>query len=417
MIDTSFKIQRAEILSVGTELLIGQVVDTNAFFLSGQLAELGISTFRHTVVGDNRERLEAAMRQAIACNDLLITTGGLGPTSDDVTASVTAALAGVSLAEDPAVMEDLRRRFPGLDFKGYPLLPQGSLVFRNDQGTAPGSLTWLSLEGEKKAILMLPGPPDEMEPMFVAHVRPSLEAYCPYRFIHRYVRLQGLGESKLEERILDLIQAQDQVTLAPYASLRELVVRLSQRLSGPDDRDLTLPLVEELQRRLADYIFEIGPRHLEEVLYDLLLERNLQVAFAESCTAGLTASTLASVAGASSVLTGGFVVYNNRMKEKLLGLDPDLLSREGAVSSATALAMAAACRKITDAGIAVSVTGFAGPGGGTPKAPVGTVFIACDSAWKEPLVQAFHFSGDRERVRIRSAYAALNLLRRYVLDL
>ncbi|NLA96323.1 MAG: competence/damage-inducible protein A [Clostridiaceae bacterium] len=405
---------------VGIELLLGQTLDSNACFMSRQLAELGISTYRHTVVGDNPQRLEKAVRSALAENDLVVMTGGLGPTSDDVTAEVVAALAGLPLIKDKAVSDAIRSRYPDRsrhDFSSYPLVPQGAVVFKNERGTAPGSFVFLLEHGSQKAILMLPGPPDEMEPMFHASVRPFLETFSHHRFIHRYVRLFGIGESKAEERIRDLLENQKEVTIAPYASMKEVVIRVSQRLKEGDGTDLTHALVEELRERFGACVFEIGPRPLELVLLDLLAEKHLTIAFAESCTAGMALSTLADVPGSSASLLGGMVTYNDEMKRRLLGVAPQILSSAGAVSCPAAVAMAEGCLAKTGADLALSFTGIAGPGGGTPKTPVGTVWIACAREGESTVANKYHFPGDRIHVRTRAVYTGFDLLRRLLLGL
>lgn len=418
--EMTFTAHSAEVISVGTELLVGQILDTNACFLSRQLAELGISTYRHTVVGDNPRRLEAAIRAALDENDLVVTTGGLGPTADDVTAEVVAAVAGRPLERDPAVMEDLLKRYPDpsrYNFSSYPLVPRGAVVFKNDQGTAPASFVFLDCQGHQKAVLMLPGPPDEMEPLFIAGVRPYLESFSQHRFIHRYVRLFGIGESKAEERIRDLLENQQEVTLAPYASIKEVVIRVSQRLEKGGGKDLTEALVLELKGRFGSLVFEIGPRPLEVVLLDLLRQQGLTLACAESCTAGMALSTLADVPGSSAALRGGMVTYTDEMKNRLLGVSPQILSTAGAVSRPVALAMAEACLERTGASLALSFTGIAGPGGGSPAVPVGTVWIACARAGGPAVANEYHFTGDRSRIRTRAVYTGYDLIRRLLLDL
>ncbi len=414
-----FAIETAEVISVGTELLLGQTVDTNAHFLSRHLTELGISTYRHTVVGDNARRLERAIRSALEDNDLVLLTGGLGPTADDVTAAVAARIAGLALVDDPSVREALDERYPGGVYGGfapYPTVPEGAVVLINENGTAPGSFIRLTLGGKERALLLLPGPPQEMEPMFLSKARDLLEPYVKYDFIHRYVRLFGIGESEAERSIRDLIEGQE-VTVAPYASPTELVFRITQRLDRKEDQDRTGPVVEALRSRLGDYVFEIGPRHLEAVLLDLLLGKGLSCAFAESCTAGLAAATLASVPGASQALLGAFITYQDSMKHQLLGVPQAILEEEGPVSQACALAMAEGCLARTGADLALAITGIAGPGGGSDELPVGTVWLASAGRGMAAEARHYRFPGNRDRVRLRAAYTGLDLLRRRLLDL
>lgn len=403
----------AEIISVGTELLVGQIVDTNARFLSAQLSEIGLSTYRHVVVGDNFERLEQAMRRALSDNDLVITTGGLGPTDDDITADVTARIAGVPLVSNRDIERRLAKRGRGTP-PGYPLIPEGCLYFHNDVGTAPGSLYFFTFKGLTKAILMLPGPPREMEPMFLKYVRPVLEKHSGAKFIHRYVRLTGIGESRSEEMIRDLIERQDEVTIAPYANPGEVIFRVSQRLE-PGDEDETEAVVEAICERVGEYVFEVGPRSLSEIVLEMLIARGKTCAFAESCTAGSVAASLASIPGASEALLGGLVVYTDEMKHALLGVPLDLLESEGAVSGACVREMAENCRLRTGSDYAVAISGFAGPSGGTDKDPVGTVYIALSRA-SGISVKRFFFRGGRDRVVKQAVAAALNLLRKGMID-
>ncbi|HZK29405.1 MAG TPA: competence/damage-inducible protein A [Clostridia bacterium] len=417
--ESSLLFRTAEIISIGTELLIGQTVDTNAHFLSGQLTELGISTYRHTVVGDNESRLEKAIRRALDENDLVMTTGGLGPTRDDLTSGVVARIASVPLVKDRLVDGALERRYPSRsrgDFTDYPTVPEGAIVFMNDNGTAPGSLVIFSYNGKQKAILMLPGPPDEMRPMFDAYVRQAMEPFCGSRFIHRYVRLTGIGESHVENLVLDLVDGQSDVTIAPYASPGEVVIRVAQRLDETEGVDLTGPVLETLSSRLGEYIFELGPRSLEEVVVDLLAQKQATCAFAESCTVGLASAILGSVPGLSEVFLGAVISYSDKMKHELLSVPTDLLEREGAVSEACARAMAQACRDKTGADFALSFTGIAGPAGGSEANPVGTVWIAC-AGEQGTQAKKFQFRGNRDRVRKRAVYAGLDLLRRSLLAL
>lgn len=415
-----FLIRTAEIVSVGTELLLGQTLDTNAAFLSRELAELGISTYRHTVVGDNPARLEKAIREALEDNDLVLMTGGLGPTDDDLTAEIAASIMDVPLVKDAVIHQELNRRYPDqerYDFSRYPLLPQGARAFPNDNGTAPGSLSIFLWNGRQKAILLLPGPPAEMEPMFLNRVKESLAVYCPDRFIHRYVRIYGIGESRAESLVSDLLKDQTRVTLAPYASASEVVFRISQKLANPHEEDLTEAMVQELLDRFGDHVFEVGPRSLETVLADLLRARGKTVAFAESCTAGMASSILASVSGASRILQGGFVSYQNAMKERMLEVPGKILEEDGPVSLRCAQAMAEGCLERTGADYALSFTGIAGPGGGTDETPVGTVWIGLACRGGETLSRLHHFGGGRELVRLRAVYSGYDLLRRHLTGL
>lgn len=437
-------IQSAEILSVGTELLLGETLDTNGYFLAGQLAELGISTYRHTVVGDNAKRIEKALTDALEYNDLVITTGGLGPTADDLSGVVAARVAGFRLVSDPVINRRIDERFAlrkkarlvactsipedkqNVSVVGsakshvvYPLVPEGATLFMNENGTSPGALMmfdWSLSSGEslRKAIILLPGPPSEMEPMFLREVRPVLEKLAPERFIHRYVHLTGIGEPDAEAAVRDLVDQQTNPTIAVYVRDGDVSFRITQRLTGGgNEEDRTEPLVDVIKERLGAYIYEIGTRNLPEVVRDKLLESGSTCAFAESCTGGLAASLMARVPGASDVLKGGVVTYTNAMKIDMLGVPDQLLQKEGPVSAACARAMAEGLYRLTGADYAVSVTGFAGPAGGTIKYPVGTVFIACRSRKGTRVIER-HYTGSRANIQDRSAYASIDLLYRSI---
>jgi nicotinamide-nucleotide amidase len=437
-------IQSAEILSVGTELLLGETLDTNGFFLAGQLAELGISTYRHTVVGDNAKRIEKAITDALEHNDLVITTGGLGPTADDLSGVVAAKVAGFRLVSDPlinrriddryalrnqsrhvvcpSIPKDKQNVFVVRSSKShvvYPLVPEGATLFMNENGTSPGALMmfdWSLSSGEskKKAILLLPGPPNEMEPMFLREVRPVLEKITPERLIHRYVHLTGIGEPDAEAAVRDLVDQQTNPTIAVYVRDGDVSFRITQRLTGcENEEDRTETLIDVIKERLGAYIYEIGTRNLPEVVRDKLLESGATCAFAESCTGGLAASLMARVPGASDVFKGGVVTYTNAMKTDVLGVPDHLLSEEGPVSAACARAMAEGLYHLTGAVYTVSVTGFAGPAGGTIKYPVGTVFIACRSRKGTRVIER-HYSGSRANIQDRAAYASIDLLYRSI---
>lgn len=438
------RIHSAEILSVGTELLLGETLDTNGYFLARQLAELGISTYRHIVVGDNAKRIEKAIADALECNDLVITTGGLGPTADDLTYDVAAKVAGFRLVSDPVINRRIDERFAlrkktrfvactsisedkqNVSVVGlakshvvYPLVPEGATLFMNENGTSPGALMtfdWPLPTGEsrRKAILLLPGPPGEMEPMFLREVRPVLEKLSPERLINRYVHLTGIGEPDAEAAVRDLVDQQTNPTIAVYVRDGDVSFRITQRLAEDgDNEDRTGTLIDLIKERLGVYIYEIGTRSLTEVVCDKLLESGATCAFAESCTGGLAASLMARVPGASNVFKGGVVTYTNAMKADVLGVPDQLLREEGPVSEACARAMAEGLYRLTGADYAVSVTGFAGPAGGTIKYPVGTVFIACRSRLGTRVIER-HYTGSRTNIQDRSAYASIDLLYRSI---
>ena len=413
-------IDSAEILCVGTELLIGQTLNTNAHFLAGELSLLGISSYYQTVVGDNRKRLEEAIRQAAKRSDCVLLTGGLGPTTDDITMEMGARAAGVPLERHEPTVEALKKIFSRAGREMTPnnmkqsLLPKGGHVLPNGNGTAPGCILETEVAGHHSVLVLLPGPPSELRPMFLEQVRPYLRKRTRRVLRNVFVRMIGIGESAAETKLRDLIDRQTNPTLAPYAGEGEVLFRITQLADDEQEPDNTGPLLQEIRNRVGSYIYEIGERKMNEVLADLLRERGLTLSLAESCTAGMAASSLADVPGASAVLTGGIVAYGNEAKKTLLHVDPNILAVHGAVSEPCAAAMAEGCRTAFGSDLAVSITGVAGPDGGTEEKPVGTVCMAVAGP-DGTQTQTFHFFGNRARIRRASALHALNLVRRSVL--
>ncbi len=413
----------AEIICVGTELLIGHTLNTNAGYLANQLAELGISSYRQIVVGDNKDRLLQQIRESAGRSDVVILTGGLGPTQDDLTMETAAAAAGLPLVLDQASLEHIEGLFRSIgrdmteNNRKQAMLPLGATILKNNNGTAPGAIFPCAAPSEEQLdhealLILLPGPPSEMTLMFNESVAPFLLAQAPHYFRSVYVRLIGIGESAAESRIQDLMDAQDNPTIAPYASEGECMFRITQRFSRvqADERDLLTPLVQELKTRFGKHIYEIGSRSMPEVVLALLKEKKATVSFAESCTGGMAASAMVDFPGASLVLAGGVVAYSNQAKVDLLKVNPLLLEKEGAVSYNCALAMAEGCRKQVGSDFAVSITGIAGPEGGTKEKPVGLVYIAVASATATRARQ-LRLSGNRTRVRRIATLQAYNLLR------
>lgn len=413
-------INSIEILSVGTELLMGQIVNTNAAFLAGELMKIGIPSYYQSVVGDNKDRLEAAIRFSLERSDAVILTGGLGPTSDDITMETAAKTAGMTLVfhQDIADMicsyfDKLNRDMAKNNLK-QAMLPAECITLANNVGTAPGAI----IETGDKTIIMLPGPPNEMRHMFNESVKPYLEHLAPIKILSRFIKLFGVGESQAESMIKDLIDSQTNPTIAPYCSEGECMFRVSftqDKVSSEDNEQGFKNLIDTLKGRFGDFIYEIGDRNMPHVVFDMLRQAGRTVSFAESCTGGLAASMLSAIPGASEVLTGGVVAYRNDIKEKVLGVPGEILSAHGAVSERTAEAMAEGCRKLMDADYAVSITGIAGPGGGTEHKPVGLVYI-CLAGPDGNRTSELHLAGDRSRIRYIASLNAFDLLRRTLLD-
>lgn len=409
----------AEILAVGTELLMGQISNTNAQYLSGRLNDLGIRVLWHSVVGDNAQRLADSLRHALSRADIVVTTGGLGPTADDLTKETAAAVFGLKLVRDEEILEQIRSFFykVGREMVGsnekQAWLPEGSMLIPNKYGTAPGCI----IEKNGKILVMLPGPPKEMIPMFEDTVFPYLESRTGKVMASRILRVFGLGESLMESRILDLINAQTNPTIAPYVGDGDVVIRVTALAKTKEAaRELLEPVVSAISERLGDHLYSTNGVSMEEIVGRLLIERNLKISTAESCTGGLLASRLVNVPGISSVFEKGFIVYANQAKEDLIGVSKETLEKYGAVSEETAVEMAEKLHSKTACDVAVAVTGIAGPGGGSAQKPVGLVYIAVKApgGMHSCMVQ---LNGNRERIRTMTVLYALDTVRRMLLGL
>ena len=406
-----------ELISVGTEILLGNIVNTNAAYLSEKCALLGLSCFHQSVVGDNEERMEEAIRLAVSRSDIVILGGGLGPTKDDLTKEVTAKVFGRELYEDAHVKECIQDYFKRMRSKEVTsnnwkqaLVPEGAIVVDNYNGTAPG-LIIEDKENGKTAIL-LPGPPNELKPMFENDIYPYLNQLQPEGIYSSMVKIAGIGESKVESEITDLMDAQSNPTIAPYAKTGEVHLRVTAKAESEEKaNELMKPVVDELFRRFGDNIFTTKEEvTLEEAIVELLVAKNMTLTTAESCTAGLLAGRIMNVAGASSVYNEGHITYSNEAKERILGVKHETLEEYGAVSPQTAHEMAVGSAKAASADAAVSVTGIAGPGGGTPEKPVGLVYVGC-YVNGNVRVEEYRFTGNRAKNREYAVVRALTLLR------
>ncbi len=402
---------RAEIVAVGTELLLGQTLNTNSSYLSRRLAELGISLYRHTTVGDNKERIVTALRQAFAENDLVITTGGLGPTIDDLTKECAAELVAAPLVQDQQSLDDLRRLFAT---RGWTMsennirqsfFPEGSIILRNPKGTAPGCI----LPSGEKALILLPGPPFEMEPMFEDSVIPWLSNRLDAVIRSRSLHFCGIGESEMETRVRDIIDANQNPTVAPYAKRGECFLRITARGASASECDAMIaPVADTIIGRLGEYLYGENTT-IEAAVLSSLRRHNLRLALAESCTGGLLASRIVSVPGASENFLYGCVVYSNESKCALLNVNPRTLEEYGAVSIQTVCEMASGVRALGAADVGVAISGVAGPGGATDEKPLGYVCFAYDVKGKV-FSEALRLHGDREAVRQRSTVVAMATL-------
>jgi nicotinamide-nucleotide amidase len=405
---------RAEVVSVGTELLLGQIVDTNAAYLARVLSELGISVYRRVTVGDNMDRLLAALRQALAESDVVFTIGGLGPTMDDITRDGLAEALGDPLRFDEEIAERLRaffarRNTPLLESNlRQAMVPTSGGPLDNPNGTAPGLL----FEKDGKVGIALPGPPNEFIPLVDNHVVPYLRAKTGNVGTIRslVLRVAGVGESLVEDRIKDLMMDANP-TVAPYAKVGEVHLRVTARADTAEEADRLIAARASLVReRLGDAIYGENDDPIEKAVVALLARKGLTVATAESCTGGLVAQRITDISGSSAVFPGGVVAYSNAAKSDLVGVPEELITRHGAVSPEVARALAEGARRRFQATYGIGITGIAGPEGGTPEKPVGLVYIAVASEGDCQVEQA-HFIGSRQIVRTRSALTALNLLR------
>lgn len=409
---------RAELIMIGTELLLGQTVDTNAAYIAEQLAANGINVYFKATVGDNWTRLTGVLAQALTRADIVITSGGLGPTEDDLTREVVSAVLRRPLVEDEGALAQIEswfarsnRPMPASNRK-QALVPEGAHIIGNSRGTAPGFI----VEHDDKIVACLPGVPHEMKAMLDNDLLPFLRQRYGLNgsLYSRNLKFYGIGESALEEQLRDLLHMTNP-TVAPYASTAEVKVRLTARAGTADEAErLFAPIEQEIVRRVGEYMYGAGDDTMESVTGRALMKAGWTVALAESCTGGLIAKRLTDVPGSSAYFAGGVVAYSNDAKVRLLGVSETTLAHHGAVSAPVAEEMAVGAAQRFGATIGLSVTGIAGPGGGSEAKPVGLVFIGCASFGR---VQAyrFQFSGDRDRVRTLTSQAALNIVRRHAL--
>lgn len=375
----------AEILCIGTELLLGNIVNTNAAWLSQQLARLGINVYHHTVVGDNPDRLEDALQIACDRADLIITTGGLGPTYDDLSKEIIAkhfhrnlVLHQPSLDNLLSFLEKMAKSrnqpmklLPNNEKQAYQ--PENATIFTNHSGTAPGA----AIEEDGKVVIMLPGPPREVKLMFETEVLPYLQKFSDHIIVSRDIQLIGIGESSVEHILKDLMVQSTNPTLAPYAKEGEVNLRITASAATEEEGYAMMePMMLQVQELVGNYIYGIDVPNLQTALVHYLIEHSITVAAAESCTGGLISKSITDIPGCSDIYPGGVCSYSNGMKMKWLGVQASTLEQYGAVSEQTALEMAAGIRRATGADFGISTTGVAGPGGGSPEKPVGLVYAA-----------------------------------------
>jgi nicotinamide-nucleotide amidase len=413
-------IKSAEILAIGTEVLLGDLVDTNTAWLSGRLATLGVSVYRHMTVGDNKQRIVAALLEASSRTDLVITTGGLGPTSDDLTNECLGLAASREMVEYPEARRHVDemfsrfRRQPTSSNYKQALFPEGSRLIPNPLGTAMGAL----LELNSALVATLPGVPVEMKRMFEETLEPFIRLRTDGVIVSRTLWFTGIGESALAEKVQDLLDASDP-TVAPLAGQGKVRLRVTSRAATHEEAEKRIePVAEAILNRLKVYYFGEEDETLEGVVGRLLTEKGATLALAESCTGGLLAKRLTDEAGSSAYFVEGLVTYSDDAKERLLGVPHELLVKHGAVSEPVARAMAKGVREDAEADYGLSITGVAGPDGGTKEKPVGLVFVGLSDA-SGTVTEKLDLSAwrrSREAIRERSANRAFELLRRRILE-
>ena len=405
-----------ELISVGTEILLGNIVNTNAAYLSEKCAGFGLSLYNQQVVGDNEDRLADALKVAINRSDIVILSGGLGPTQDDLTKEVTAKVMGCELIEDAHSRENIITMFKNSNFKNnitennwkQAFVPKGAIIMENHNGTAPGII----IEKDGKSVILLPGPPNEMIPMFEESVTEYLNKFQPEILYSMMVKICGVGESQVETQVLDLINGQTNPTIATYAKTGEAHIRVTAKAKNMETaKKMVEPIVQTLKDRFKENIYSTNEyEELEDVVVKELINKKLQLVTVESCTGGLLAGRLINVSGVSEVLKQGFITYSNESKTKLVNVKESTLYKYSAVSEEVVIEMAKGGIVATDADICIAITGIAGPSTEDEK-PVGLVYIGC-SYKDNVIVKEYNFNGNRQKVRDQAVTKALDLLRR-----
>ena len=407
---------RCEILAVGTEILLGDIINTNAQYIAKRLSEEGIFVYHQSVVGDNPERLKQAYDLAFSRSDLVITTGGLGPTKDDLTKEVAFEYFGKASVCHEESLNLIKEYFAkinrplGKTNEKQAYFPEDAIVLKNNNGTAPGCI----IDEAGKILIMLPGPPREMKAMFEESVIPYLRKYSNEILVSKVLRVIGVGESTAAELIGDLIDNENP-TVAPYAKEGEMVFRITAKAKDEQEAQrLIIPVEAKIKSLLGDNIYGEGDITLEDVVGKMLVEKGLTIATAESCTGGMVAARLINYPGISSSMIEGVVTYSNEAKIKRIGVKEETLNKFGAVSEETAKEMAEGIAKTAGSHIGISTTGIAGPGGGTEEKPVGLVYIAMYYN-NEVEVRRLNLTGSRQRIRERATLTLIDMVRRKLL--
>ncbi|URZ02973.1 competence/damage-inducible protein A [Clostridium felsineum] len=408
---------KVEILCVGTELLLGDILNTNAQFLSKEFSSMGFSMYHQTVVGDNVERLKKEFELALGRADIIVTTGGLGPTKDDLTKETAAEFFNKKLIFDKNSYDKIVDYFNRVgrtiseNNKKQAYFPEGCTILKNDHGTAPGCI----IDENGKIVILLPGPPREIVPMFKNYVAPYLKKYQEGTIISKVLRVSGVGEGRAAEMLEGLIDNQTNPTIAPYAKDNEVTFRITAKAENEGRAEkLIEPIEKKVREILKDSVYGEGDTSLENVLGAMLIDKKLTIATAESCTGGLLAGKLINYPGISEVFMEGAVTYTNEAKIKRLGVKKETLDKHGAVSSETAAEMAEGIAKTAGTDIGIATTGIAGPGGGTEEKPVGLVYVGLYIKGKV-MTRKLNVPGDRQRVRNTVVNNAIDWIRRSIM--
>ncbi|AQR97969.1 competence/damage-inducible protein A [Clostridium saccharoperbutylacetonicum] len=409
---------KAEIIAIGTEILLGDIVNSNAQYIAQELAALGIDMYYQQVVGDNEKRIIHAFDEAYSRSDIIITTGGLGPTDDDLTKEVAAKYFKKELLPNEEAIEKIKNYFKFRERKmtennlKQGLIPKGAIIINNDNGTAPGVI----IEENSKVMIILPGPPKEMKPMFEETVRPYLQKKADSIIMSRVIKILGIGESAVAEELKDIMVAQTNPTIAPYAKDVGVMLRITAKANNEEEASkLIEPIEKEIKNRLGDNIYATEDVSIEDVVARLLIEKKLTISTAESCTGGMIAGTLINYPGISEVFLEGAVTYSNEAKHNRLGVKNETLEKFGAVSEETAREMAIGIANTAKTDVSIVTTGIAGPEGGTPEKPVGLVYIGVYFKG-EVTVKKYVFNGNRSRVRLQATTTGLDMLRRVLMQ-
>lgn len=409
---------KAEIIAIGTEILLGDIVNSNAQYLAQQLAALGIDMYYQQVVGDNELRIIHSFDEAYSRSDIIITTGGLGPTDDDLTKEVAARYFNKELIPDERSIEKIKSYFKFRQRKmtennlKQGLIPQGAIIINNDNGTAPGVI----IEENNKIMIILPGPPKEMKPMFEETVKAYLQKKSNSILVSKMIKIVGVGESVVAEELKDLMDAQTNPTIAPYAKDVGVLLRITAKADNEKEAlELIEPIEKEIIKRLGNNVYATEDIDIEEVVARLLIERKLTISTAESCTGGMIAGTLINYPGISEVFLEGAVTYSNEAKQNRLGVKKETLDKHGAVSEETAREMAIGIAKTSKTDVSIVTTGIAGPEGGTLEKPVGLVYIGV-YVKGEVTIQRCIFNGNRSKIRLQATITGLDMLRRILIE-